>query len=280
MKRTFFIDLPRKTVGENEAKVVSFWKRNHNAKRFFVPKETVDFLNAMGDDDRVILRSMRKFAKPPFDQVYAEFENQGAFNGDLSDNFGVMIAEGKAAVCAVVDGGNPFMVNAIMRIDDHHYIDLTNPRSKHIPDHDKLANLMRSCIDFCEIMFLLMLRPGAVSKVDVPHERGIEKGKLKTWRAHSVLNISLTGNKDVRTFITGLNRGICREHEVRRHWTHYPKTLLKNGCVHNWVRGEDTEKGGERWRCQNCNGVRTEKLPFVRGDGKLGTMFHTYNVKV
>ena len=277
MKPNFFIDLPRKVMGPS--KVSRFWDRGKHAKRFFVPRDTVDFLNAMGDEDRIILRSMRSFAKQPFDQVYIQFQNQGAFGGDMSDDFGVLMMEGHAAVCAIVEGGNPFMVNALMRIEDHHYIDMSEDSVKGM-NHADLAKLMRSCIDFCEIMFLLMLRPGAVNRVDVPHERGIERGKLKTWRAHSVLNISLSHNKSVRSFVTGALRGACREHEVRRHWTHYPATILKNGCTHEWVRGDDTAKGGERYRCALCNGTRTEKLPFVRGDAKLGTKFHTYQVNV
>ena len=80
---------------------------------------------------------------------------------------------------------------------------------------------------------------------------------------------------------TGTISGTIREHEVRATLAHYPESQKRNGCLHDYVLMETkTSEGGRRWRCEHCKGLRVEKKSFVRGNGKLGTKFHTYNVKM
>lgn len=267
-RREFLIDKP--LIIPNARKFSAVKPLIASAKRFLIDRSVCDYIASLSDENRMAARRQYMFAKPPYEPMFIQFDTEDSLQ------IGTLVSS-DMWFFAVTSAGRP---------DCSTIIDATfNPVTRQIdfkgrwPDgDDEMLKAHRSSVDFSEIVFLLMHQPGAINRVDVPHEHGISKGKLRTWRAHSVLTINIGEANPRRIFSTGNRTGACREHEVRGHWLHYPENLRRNGCEHEFQRIEDTARGGERWRCPHCNGLRVWRADFVRGDASLGTKFHTYQV--
>ena len=105
--------------------------------------------------------------------------------------------------------------------------------------------------------------------------RGLSKGKLRTYMAHTTVTIHLSQYEAVKRELTSGERNSPRRHEVR---THYKHRQLTAGCVHEWVRVDDADN--EQWRCTACAGLRWLCRSHLRGDGSIGFVTKHYEVKL
>lgn len=105
--------------------------------------------------------------------------------------------------------------------------------------------------------------------------RGLSKGKLRTYMAHTTVTIHLSQYEAVKRDLTSGERNSPRRHEVR---THYKHRQLTAGCIHEWVRVEDADN--EQWRCTACAGLRWLCRSHLRGDGSIGFVTKHYEVKL
>lgn len=136
-------------------------------------------------------------------------------------------------------------------------------------------------------MLLLLNQPSKFLALEHhPNERGIYKGKLKTWKEHNIVSLHLDPNKRIRRYFAASMRAAAIAHDVKGHWKHYNKS---EGCSHHhadqrqaWepVGPERTESGDyKRYWCPLCLQRRTFTEHFVRGDATRGAATKEYAVK-
>jgi hypothetical protein len=123
---------------------------------------------------------------------------------------------------------------------------------------------------------LLLFNKHRVIVCDEPFQRRINKGKLRTYMAHSTISIHLTNYLDLKRDLerTQHERSV-RRHEVRAHYKH---RYLTPGCEHQWTRVEDAQN--EQWRCTCCSGLRYLCKDHLRGDGGIGFVTKDYIVSL
>lgn len=109
---------------------------------------------------------------------------------------------------------------------------------------------------------------------DMPFQRKIGNGKLRTYMAHTTVSIHLQNYIELKRDLQRHQReGSLRRHEVRAHYKHRG---LTPGCEHKWQRVEDAQN--EQWRCTCCSGLRYLCRDHVRGDGGTGFVRKDYAV--
>ena len=281
MKRTFMIDdLFWSSFNSINRPICNRVK--NTGKRFFVSEEEFLKIYNMWDADKDLYWDHFRFVVLPFESIYIELETSGVSS---IGSVGAAIENGK--MCFIFGnsinhpGAKPAACDFECSFNDGQPIIFPNVKNQ--PDEVTKTNIRFASTYSSLLMFifLLMSRTSGITTTNVPHTRGLHKGKLRAWRAHSELTINLSKINRKLVFNTGTRSGTIREHEVRATLAHYPESQKRNGCIHDYVRMETkTSEGGRRWRCEHCKGLRVEKKSFVRGNGKLGTKFHTYNVKM
>jgi hypothetical protein len=128
-------------------------------------------------------------------------------------------------------------------------------------------------------MLLLLNQPSKfVALTHVARERGIYRGKLKSFKEHHVVKINLSPGQKVRDLLHTTERAAPIRHDVGGHWKHYNKAV---GCNHHhpdqrqaWepVGPERTESGDyKRYWCPLCLQRRTWTEHFMRGSEGLAT---------
>ena len=123
---------------------------------------------------------------------------------------------------------------------------------------------------------LFLYQKHRLTLTDHAPKRGLSRGKLRTYMAHTTVTIHVSQYEAVkRDLMTTHERSAPRRHEVR---THYKHRHLTAGCVHEWVRVEDADN--EQWRCTACAGLRWLCRSHLRGDGSIGFVTKHYEVKL
>lgn len=123
-------------------------------------------------------------------------------------------------------------------------------------------------------VLLMLYNKRNVTITERPAERRLSRGKLRTYMAYSVVQISLTAPVELRrAFHTG-ERGPTRRHEVR---THYAHLKIQPRCEHQWIRNEYADN--EQWECAKCHGLRYLRREHLRGDATKGFVNKRYEVK-
>lgn len=268
----FLLDLPMPAFYlEKRKKEVAFIKSNMSAKRFRVETETSRRISALVEGHRELYVDQRTFAKPPFESVFVQFE------GIEADNpIGVLVQSNE---CMVVTSlyGEAYWSRYKVIIEDAG-LRLIDQRPE-VPigvDESTLKGAAIAWVAMTEVLFLLMHKPGVVRSTAVAAKQQVVKGKLRPYRAHTVLNIDLSPKEIQKRIVGNGSRGPNREHEVRGTWVHL---RINRDCIHQWSRAEVKEGMPERWGCHCCKGIRVWRRDHVRGNHDLGNRFHTYNVR-
>jgi hypothetical protein len=141
----------------------------------------------------------------------------------------------------------------------------------------KMGDFLKGCKGeartIAAILLMLYNKKHVVLR-DMPYERRISRGKMRTYMAHTTVQISLTDPIEIRrAFSTGTGTP-KRRHEVR---THYAHRRIATRCEHQWVRNEYADN--EQWECSKCGGLRFLRREHLRGDGGVGFVKKTYEVK-
>lgn len=209
------------------------------------------------------------FAIVPFPWTYVEFNQHGILtDGETIRFIGLTANDLSIGITKYLYDCNS---REIRHVRKHEKLNMS---------HDKIVDIS-IIVHAISMLFVLMARGRGISFRDMPATTRIEKQAIRHWKAHSVATIDLRERDRKLIFKTGFKRGGMREHDVRATLVHYPESQRKSSCIHNYILMDTlTSEGGKRWRCEHCHGLRVERKSFVRGDPKLGTKFHTYNVKV
>ena len=251
-----------------------FITRGRAAKRFLVEPDTAMHIFGLMFEHPDLYESQRQFAKPPFPDTYVEFRfdertaNPFAFAG--------VLRQGDTATLLTAEA------DQIIRVDfkQIHFLPdglLAKPwPGRNVSAEEDPNRRVVAFAGMTEVLWLLMHRPNVVRIDKVPTKQQIIKGKLRPFRAHSVLTIDLSRQATTRIIQDNGSRGPNREHQVRGSRVHLG---ISRSCTHDWHRVEMPEGRPERYECARCKGIRVWRRDHVRGDGKLGTKFHTYEVK-
>lgn len=134
------------------------------------------------------------------------------------------------------------------------------------------ASMGEARVYLAALLFLYQKRHLTIA--DHPARRGLHKGKLRTYMAHTTVTIHLSAYEAMkRDWAAASDRSSPRRHEVR---THYKHRQLTPGCEHQWLRVEDADN--EQWRCTHCAGLRYLCREHLRGDANIGFVTKTYEV--
>lgn len=120
---------------------------------------------------------------------------------------------------------------------------------------------------------------------EIAPTRGLVNGKMRTYAAHSLVSLDVSGDPlELRRSI-GKTDIHMRRHEVRGHYVHYD---VSQHCDHDWtvLRNEtlmkrDIDRVGKeiaRWSCNSCGGRRVFREAHYRGDAGLGYVSKNYEV--
>ena len=143
-------------------------------------------------------------------------------------------------------------------------------------DDDKLADILNTYTGETRILVALLLmlyNKKHLRLSDRPFERRITKHGMRTYMAHTTVEISLTDPVEIRRAFGSGHGSPKRRHEVR---THYAHKRIAMRCEHEWVRRECAEN--EQWECSKCGGLRFLKRQHLRGDGTIGFVTKKYVV--
>jgi hypothetical protein len=146
-------------------------------------------------------------------------------------------------------------------------------------DHQRRPNFAGEARTIAVILLMLYNKKHVVL-TDKPFERRITKNGMRTYMAHTTVEISLTDPVELRRSTKGEERGPdetyrgVRRHEVR---THYAHRRIGVNCEHAWVRNDYADN--EQWECSKCGGLRFLKRQHLRGDGAVGFVTKKYVVK-
>jgi hypothetical protein len=125
------------------------------------------------------------------------------------------------------------------------------------------------------VLLLMLYNKKHLVLTDRPFERRISKGKLRTYMAHTTVEISLTDPVEIRRSFSRNEHGPRRRHEVR---THYAHLRTEPRCEHQWVKLEHVDN--DQWECTKCHGLRFLRRQHLRGDGSIGFVTKSYRVKL
>lgn len=136
-------------------------------------------------------------------------------------------------------------------------------------------------------MLLLLNQPSKfLYLAEQARDRGIYKGKIKTWKEHHIVSLHLDPAKKIRRYFAASMRAAAIAHDVMGHWKHYNKS---EGCNHHMPDGrqawepvgpERTDSGDfKRFWCPLCLQRRTWTENFSRGDALRGLSTKEYAVK-
>lgn len=129
---------------------------------------------------------------------------------------------------------------------------------------------------------LLLLNQPHSSNIEyhvIPKSSGLYKGKLKTYKEHSIVTIHLTPKQKLTDLFVHVERSSPIRHDVEGHWKNFNK---HPNCSHDWepVGIGRTEDGGvKNYWCPKCLQRRTWTESYVRGDGTKGLGTKEYVVK-
>ena len=271
----FLLDIfPTAMPPSRKPKELAFISRNLQAKRFWIGRELIGKILILVRDNPDTYHQMRKFAKPPFESCYIEFDG-------LDDSLvtGLLWAESRVVVLnrgPKTGWVMPSRLTVLVKEDGFEVRD-QRPGEPIEDERDGLMDHLVQTVGMIEVLWLLMHQPGLVKGVEVKGRQKVIKGKLRPARAHTVLTIDLAARDIMKRIMANGSRGSgVREHEVRGTWVHLNHNRR---CTHQWERVERPEGKPERWTCPCCDTLRVWRKDHVRGDAKRGNKFHTYEVK-
>lgn len=128
---------------------------------------------------------------------------------------------------------------------------------------------------------LLLNQPAEYTTIErTPAGRGIYRGKLKSFKEHNIVSVSLEQRQHIIRRWEHTDRASPLLHDVEGHWKNYNKS--SRPCEHNWepLGTEMTSSGQPKhYWCPRCFQRRTWTEAFVRGDAERGVATKHYEVK-
>ena len=259
--------------------LISFIKEGGSAKRFLCGVETTNRVFELMFRHPDLYESQRQFALPPFDNTYVQFTFD---DSGLVRHAGVLrIGDTATLMTDVAQPGPDTIRIGFHRLTFHDDGVRTSlwgsDQDLSSAERQDGSKQIAAYGGMTEVLWLIMHRPGLVQSLHIPSSQKVIKGKLRPFRAHSVLTIDLSLKDLAQTIQANNSRGPNREHQVRGTWVHLG---ISPGCTHDWHKVERPEGKPDRYECSCCKGLRVWRRDHVRGDASLGTKFHTYEVKV
>jgi hypothetical protein len=283
MPKPFIIDAVQ--VKRKTSAITKFHRKGLASKRFRLDWEESRKLLELTRNHSEIYGEMRAFAKPPFPETYVELPVEDVNldgTGEAAAFFGILRIGGRVSFYVVIpDRQHIGMLNSYVDVRPNGLFANMWPGTRGHMNDEEVASLFTISVRLTaitEVLWLLMHQPHSpIIRTDVA--KGVSCGATapRFWAAHSVLTIDLSRRKNPKELFYHGKKGGIREHEVRGTWVHY---RLDRRCIHSWERVERPEGSPERWECAHCNAMRVWRRDHVRGNGKLGTKFHDYEVKL